>query len=352
MTLVLAALAFTLSFDALRQLAIETGARPQFAWMAPVALDVAQAAATLALVVLGVADKYRRARRYCMGLATATVLLSVAGNSYHAYQLAAHNAARVAAGEDLGFIPQPPQVAAFIAAIYPLLWLALLHLFTIMLRAIKDETVQARSLDAATALAAAGATASDDAAVGGDRNSDSPSRWRITRESATEQHAPVAPSPMSTGDARRVAVVAAPTATDPANVVAAEQHQVAPQRRVGRAPAPAPVSGADVDATAAVVSYGGATRNGFPQDDDGLRLFLEASSLSAAVKRVAATRIDNPGYNQVQVAQELQLDKSTVSRHWRTFSTAAHDEGFTVPPLPQAFGTVADTASNREMQPA
>ncbi|NKS04647.1 DUF2637 domain-containing protein [Rhodococcus hoagii] len=45
MTLILAALAFTLSFDALRALAIDIGVRPQRAWMAPVAIDIAQAAA-------------------------------------------------------------------------------------------------------------------------------------------------------------------------------------------------------------------------------------------------------------------------------------------------------------------
>ncbi|NKT15943.1 DUF2637 domain-containing protein [Rhodococcus hoagii] len=143
MTLILAALAFTLSFDALRALAIDIGVRPQRAWMAPVAIDIAQAAATAGLVVIGVADKYKAARWYCMGLATLTVLLSVAGNSYHAYGLAQQNLARVGAGQDLGFTPQPPIVAACIAAIFPLLWLALLHLFTIMLRVIVDERTAA-----------------------------------------------------------------------------------------------------------------------------------------------------------------------------------------------------------------
>src|SRR5690606_25813604 len=127
----------TLSFDALRQLALEIGVRPHNAWMAPVAIDVAQAAATLGLVALGVDQTYMTGRRFCMGVAIATVLLSVAGNGYHAYQLAQRNAARVAAGDDLGYIPQPAAIAAGIAMIFPLLWLALLHLFTIMLQAIK-----------------------------------------------------------------------------------------------------------------------------------------------------------------------------------------------------------------------
>jgi hypothetical protein len=78
MTLVIAALMFTLSFDALRQLAIEIGVRSSRAWMAPVAIDVAQAAATIGLVELGITGRHRSAGRYCRALAYVTGFLSVA----------------------------------------------------------------------------------------------------------------------------------------------------------------------------------------------------------------------------------------------------------------------------------
>ncbi len=144
MALFLAALAFTLSFDALRALAIEINVHPGRAWMAPVAIDVAQAAATAGYVIFRVANRYTWARRYCMTLAVVTVALSVVGNSYHSYQLAARNLARVAAGDILDFIPQPPAIAAVIAAIFPLLWLALFHLFTMMLQVVIDKRAQHR----------------------------------------------------------------------------------------------------------------------------------------------------------------------------------------------------------------
>jgi uncharacterized YccA/Bax inhibitor family protein len=54
MTLALAALVFTLSFDAQRQLILEIGVKPQFAWMAPVALDITIAA------LFGLTVRYRR----------------------------------------------------------------------------------------------------------------------------------------------------------------------------------------------------------------------------------------------------------------------------------------------------
>ena len=71
--------------------------------------------------------------------AVATVLLSVAGNGYHAFGLANVRLDQPAAGIDVGYDPQPAKVAAFIATIAPLLFLALMPLFTLMLRAIVNE---------------------------------------------------------------------------------------------------------------------------------------------------------------------------------------------------------------------
>jgi len=66
------------------------------------------------------------------------------------------------------------------------------------------------------------------------------------------------------------------------------------------------------------------------------------------VKHVAAILIDEPHLRQTQVARRLHVDKSTVSRRWRLFVTAAATEGFTVPPLPAADAT----EPVRKLQPA
>ncbi|NKS85586.1 DUF2637 domain-containing protein [Rhodococcus hoagii] len=332
MTLVLAALMFTLSFDALRALAIEIGARPERAWMAPVAIDIAQAAATAGLVVIGVADKYKSARWYCMGLATVTVLLSVAGNSYHAYGLSVQNTARVAAGENLGFIPQPPLVAAFIAAIFPLLWLALLHLGTIMLRVIVDERAQQTA--SATAL------------------EDEPNAATPKRNNAPAKRAAAAAPRTKT-----VAVVA----TRPDPVVHRDEdatQSTAAETRVAP-PGEKPAATADVAVAASAPAVVGAvyeteadapaTRNGYPQTRDGLRRFLEGNHFTDQTTEVAAMLIDHPELRQVDVAQRLRVDKSTVCRRWKPFVAAAKAEGFTVPPLPR----LTDVSEQvRELQPA
>ncbi len=325
MVLALAALMFTLSFDALSALAIEIGVRPHRAWMAPVAIDVAQAAATLCLVVIGVADKYAAARRYCMALATGTVLLSVAGNGYHAYQLAERNIARVAAGEDLGFIPQPPAIAALMATIFPLLWLALFHLINVVIRVIRDDRAAFRGQTRASAT------------VRADRSTLQGTVDAPASDDRIEVAAPPAPSP--------VPAVAAARPMQHRHVVAR------PVAAPARTPQRPPATPATVPAENAVTATD-RTRSGYTQTVDGLGQFLGNSDLSEAVKRVAATRIANPGFNQVQVAQEMNLDKSTVSRHWRAFSDAAKSEGFTVPPLPQPFGATSDLQPARELQPA
>ncbi|MHA4854762.1 DUF2637 domain-containing protein [Rhodococcus sp. MSC1_016] len=303
MTLVIAALMFTLSFDALRQLAIEIGIRPSRAWMAPVAIDVAQAAATVGLVELGITGQHRSARRYCQTLAYVTVFLSVAGNGYHAYQLAVRNAARVAAGEDLGFIPQPAPIAAGIAMIFPLLWLALLHMFTLMLRAIREERahpLQAPAANRVPEIEHAGSVAPATSAVAPE-GSRAPQHGEATAElGATE--------------------------SETVNIVEPPTKQVEP-----------------------VVPR---TRNGWPQTHEGLTQFLEECTLPDPVKDVAAMLVREPHLKQVQVAQQINVDRSTVCRRWKSFVAAAEYEGFSVPPLPQPFDTEADYQPARELLPA
>lgn len=354
MTLVLAALAFTLSFDALRALAIDIGVRPQRAWMAPVAIDIAQAAATAGLVVIGVADKYKAARWYCMGLATLTVLLSVAGNSYHAYGLAQQNLARVAAGEDLGFIPQPPVVAACIAAIFPLLWLALLHLFTIMLRVIVDErtgadtsaNMQEKAMmqrpsppeqTAAPSAAhndAAGAVTGQIAVVHHDAPAEHHDTEPITVDASATQHdvAAYVPAPIDAPATPHVdAIEAEPVTT------------AAPRATV------ADIDGAQMQDLAAAPAV---TRTGYPQTHAGLLDFLADVDLSDQVKEVARILITEQHRNQADVAREFHVDKSTISRRWTPFVAAAKAEGFTVPPLPRPILAEARTQQVRELQPA
>ncbi|PCK23230.1 DUF2637 domain-containing protein [Rhodococcus qingshengii] len=325
MALFLAGLAFTLSFDALRALAIEINVHPSRAWMAPVAIDVAQAAATAGYVIFRVANRHTWARRYCMSLAVVTVALSVVGNSYHSYQLAARNLARVAAGEMLDFIPQPPAIAAVIAAIFPLLWLALFHLFTMMLQVVIDERTQRR--DAATAHRVV------------HRENTRVASAHAAEEKAVERDATLVAAATPKSD------VSAVGASDVCNAPhGASQDESAKSDSAGGATTDeTPVAGVAVDNSA-----GDATRNGYPQTPAGLHQFLADGEFTDSVKNVAAMLIDEPHLRQTQVARRLHVDKSTVSRRWRLFVAAAATEGFTVPPLPATDAT----EMVRELQPA
>lgn len=308
MALFLAGLAFTLSFDALRALAIEINVRPGRAWMAPVAIDVAQAAATVGYVIFRVADKYTWPRRFCMTLAIATVTLSVVGNSFHSYQLAERNIARIEAGEDLGFIPQHPVIAAIIAAIFPLLWLALFHLSTMMVQVVADERTRLR--EAAAAQQPDGridVSAPSVQAVG-----ESVPEWQRT---ATE----VAATP--------VFVAASGSNTTPVastyGIAVAIPGFVAPTDE-----------GLVADLPREDQFFDGRTRTGYPQTREGLLRFLDESDFHETVKVVAAMLVTEPNLKQIEAAHRLRLDKSTVSRRWKLFCAAAEGEGFSVPPLP------------------
>ncbi|EME66732.1 hypothetical protein G352_03571 [Rhodococcus ruber BKS 20-38] len=309
----LAALAFTLSFDALRQLTLEIGVRPELAWMAPVALDVAQAAAALALVALGTDDEFRGARRYCKALATGTVLLSVAGNGYHAFRLAGQRHAQAAAGVDVGYQPQPAAIAACIAMIVPLLFLALLHLFTTIVRALAVERGRYHE-----AVQHAHPTAHPEQAA--------------STHHASEVHEAAVDAPVGDGvqyhDARvhpEVFIVAAEPATvqpqDPGR-----HGEDAPGEFVVQAAAP-------VDAP--FEPNLAPTSGGYPQTVDGLREFLAGCTLRSEEKEVATILLDRPQLTYAQVAVELEdtPSPSTVCRRWQRFKNAAYAEGFEIPPV-------------------
>ncbi|UYF97123.1 DUF2637 domain-containing protein (plasmid) [Rhodococcus aetherivorans] len=313
MTLVLAALAFTLSFDALRQLTLEIGVRPELAWMAPVALDVAQAAAALALVALGADDEYRGARFYCKALATGTVLLSVAGNGYHAFRLAGQRHAQAAAGVDVGYQPQPAAIAACIAMIVPLLFLALLHLFTTIVRALAVERGRYNQ-----AVHHAHPTAHQD------RDASAPE--------ASELHNPAVDAPVGDDVQYPGARVHHEVFTG-----AAEPATVQPQG-AGCFGEDAPGEGA-VQAPASLEAppepHLTPTSGGYPQTAEGLREFLAGCTLRSEEKEVAAILLDRPHLTYAQVAVELDdtPSPSTVCRRWQRFKNAAYAEGFEIPPV-------------------
>ncbi|NME81514.1 DUF2637 domain-containing protein [Rhodococcus sp. 105337] len=305
MTLFIAALSFILSFDALRALAIEVGVQPGRAWMAPVAIDVAQAAATAGYVIFRISDRGRYSLAYCATLAVVTVLLSVVGNAFHAWQTAERNLARVAAGEDLGFVPQAPWIGALFAAIFPLLWLALFHLFVMM---IHRNQPAAGAPAPITTVAPASALAATERDIAVHRESCAP------RDGATVDgglatvhravHAPLQGVPAAEpGDAP-----ASETTTFVCNSVVEPVMMGQPARSV--------------------------TRNGYAQTQEGLLRFLADSEFHETVQVVASMMIESPQLRQVDVAHRLQIDKSTVSRRWRQFCQEAETEGFLVPPLP------------------
>ncbi|MDV6296918.1 DUF2637 domain-containing protein [Rhodococcus aetherivorans] len=313
MTLVLAALAFTLSFDALRQLTLEIGVRPELAWMAPVALDVAQAAAALALVALGTDDEFRGARLYCKALATGTVLLSVAGNGYHAFRLAGQRHAQAAAGVDVGYQPQPAAIAACIAMIVPLLFLALLHLFTTIVRALAVE--RGRYHQAVH-----------------DAHPMTPGEQTASTPGALEVHDPAEDALVGHGVqdlGARVHPEASAVAAEPATIapqVAGLPGEDAPGEEVVQAPA-------FVDAP--IEPHLAPTSGGYPQTVDGLREFLAGCTLRSEEKEVAAILLDRPQLTYAQVAVELEdtPSPSTVCRRWQRFKNAAYAEGFEIPPV-------------------
>ncbi len=317
MALFLAALAFTLSFDALRALAIEINVQPGRAWMAPVAIDVAQAAATAGYVIFRVSGKYNYARLYCMALAIVTVALSVIGNAYHSWQMADRNLARVAAGGRISVSSRkPPWIAAIIAAIFPLLWLALFHLFTMLLQVVLDERAQHRAVATDEDPVQHRVNVEDEAsALGTPWDHETGTTTSVRRPELHPAEEAVAPLPVTKASERNDADGGAGTA-----VAVAED---------------------------TLPRSDGATCNGYPQTRDGLLRFLEDSDSHETVKIVASMLVSEPQLKQIDVAQRLKIDKSTVSRRWRQFRDAAEAEGFSVPPLPTAEASERNRETER-----
>lgn len=305
MTLFIAALSFILSFDALRALAIEVGVQPGRAWMAPVAIDVAQAAATAGYVIFRISGRGRYSLVYCATLAVVTVLLSVVGNAFHAWQTAERNLARVAAGENLGFVPQAPWIGALFAAIFPLLWLALFHLFVMMIHRTGPAAGAPAPITTVAPASALAATERDIAvrcergAPRGDATADG---GLATVHSAV--HAPLQDVP----------------ATEQSDAPASETTTF--------------VGNSGVEPVTMGQPARSVTRTGYAQTREGLLRFLADSEFHETVQVVASMMIESPQLRQIDVAQRLQIDKSTVSRRWRQFCQEAETEGFLVPPLP------------------
>ncbi|MDI9940397.1 hypothetical protein QM806_34035 [Rhodococcus sp. IEGM 1351] len=338
MTLALAALVFTLSFDAQRQLILEIGVKPEFAWMAPVALDITTTAALLGLTVLADDEEYHSARVYCRAFAVATVLLSVAGNGYHAFGLANVRLAQTAAGMDVGYDPQPAKVAAFIATIAPLLFLALMHLFTIMLRAIVNE--RARYLRVVSEHL--------------QREKDSAERSTVVDE---QSHAPT--DVLLDGYNE----LAAPN-LEPQPTIAPTAYSFGPDEEASELRAPsheefATVTASELEPVHDLYAAAATTRNGYEQTESGLQAFLVSCNLRPQEKEVAALLLERPDLTYAQVAGMLPDEpvESTVCRRWHRFKDAAMDEGFDIPPLPRipfTAATAADTeefSDNRELLP-
>ncbi|SEB29154.1 DUF2637 domain-containing protein [Rhodococcus koreensis] len=330
MTLVLAALVFILSFDAQRQLILEIGVKPEFAWMAPVALDITTTAALLGLTVLADDEEFNSARVYCKRFAIATVALSVAGNGYHAFGLANVRVAQTAAGMDVGYDPQPAEVAAFIAMIAPFLFLALTHFLTLMLGAIVNE--RARYLRVvAEHLQREKESAEQSATVDG------------------RSHAPTDVLPDGYNE------LAAPT-SDPWPTIAPIAYAFDPDEEAGETLAPGhdalPAAiASELEAMHELHAPAATTRNGYEQTESGLQAFLVSCNLRPQEKEVAALLLDRPDLTYAQVAGMLPDEpvESTVCRRWHRFKDAAMNEGFDIPPLPRMPFTAATAAGTEEL---
>ncbi|QXF84461.1 hypothetical protein HBA53_25630 (plasmid) [Rhodococcus pyridinivorans] len=306
--LFLAALSFVMSFNGLQQFVIESDLVDRsLTWIAPVAIDVTQAGATAVFLVLRALNKGKPALWFAASVVAATVLLSVTGNAVHAWQNAERNLARMAAGEDLGFIQQEPWISAVVAAIFPLLWLVTFHLFVLMLPTNKQAPT-APHLAATPPVTAAAADATIAASVA---RHEEPSRPQGCYEQVS-------------------ATALSDREEDPASTRLPIEQVVAPL------PSSAATTNNPGTARATVKHVEATTRNGYMQTQDGLLQFINDSDFHETVKIVASMMVTAPTLRQIDVADRLDIDKSTVSRRWRQFRQAAESEGFSVPPLPVA----------------
>lgn len=117
--------AFILSFSVLTDLARQAGIPTDLAWLFPLIVDGAILGATIGAVTLNKISGTSQGKAFFLWLLVAVVLISVAGNAYHAWS-AAETAATALA----------PLPAALIAVIPPALILAWTHGIGILIKAI------------------------------------------------------------------------------------------------------------------------------------------------------------------------------------------------------------------------
>lgn len=120
-TVLIAAGAFILSFASLTDLASRSGINPALAWIWPIIVDGLIVAATVAIVALAGHD--RRTLAYPWFLLGLGALVSTAANSVHAI---------ISVDQNHGGVP--PVVSAIVAAMPPLVLLAITHLTVILVQ--------------------------------------------------------------------------------------------------------------------------------------------------------------------------------------------------------------------------
>jgi hypothetical protein len=120
-TVLIAAGAFILSFASLTDLAARSGINPALAWIWPIIIDGLIVAATVAIVALAGHD--RRTLAYPWSLLFLGAVVSTAANSVHAI---------ISVDQSHGGVP--PVVSAVVAAMPPLVLLAITHLTVILVQ--------------------------------------------------------------------------------------------------------------------------------------------------------------------------------------------------------------------------
>lgn len=120
-TVLIAAGAFILSFASLTDLAARSGINPALAWIWPIIIDGLIVAATVAIVALAGHD--RRTLAYPWSLLFLGAVVSTAANSVHAI---------ISVDQTHGGVP--PVVSAIVAAMPPLVLLAITHLTVILVQ--------------------------------------------------------------------------------------------------------------------------------------------------------------------------------------------------------------------------
>lgn len=120
-TVLIAAGAFVLSFASLTDLAARSGINPSLAWIWPIIIDGLIVAATVAIVALAGHD--RRTLAYPWALLFLGAVVSTAANSVHAI---------ISVDQNHGGVP--PVVSAVVAAMPPLVLLAITHLTVILVQ--------------------------------------------------------------------------------------------------------------------------------------------------------------------------------------------------------------------------